>query len=151
MTDQVWLSAYQKPYDWRPAVKAWSSGAGDVAAKELWGNLYHQGSIGSASLAAAPDLVRLLSDLERPDWSAYALLASIEQGRADGALPPELESAYQAAWADLVSLAFRDLREASDDLLVRSILAVIAHAKGQRSLAALALCTEDERREMLAG
>ena len=48
-----------------------------------------------------------------------------------------------------MTLALRDLANAADDELVRSLIAVIAHAKGQHSLGAIALCTEDEREEML--
>jgi hypothetical protein len=48
-------------------------------------------------------------------------------------------------------MALRDLETATDDLVVRSALAVIAHAKGQHTLATIALCTEDERAEMLSG
>jgi hypothetical protein len=89
-----------------------------------------------------------------PDWNAYSLVASIEEGRlAEGSpsIPPAIEKDYELAWAAILPLALRDLAEATDDLLVRGALAVVAHAKGQHSLATMALCTEDERVEMLSG
>ena len=46
-------------------------------------------------------------------------------------------------------LALTHLREAEEDLPGRSLLAVVAQAKGQGNLALLALYAEDERREML--
>ncbi len=87
-----------------------------------------------------------------PDWNAYALIASIEEGRLAKSNPPipdEIEQDYNRAWSALLPLALRDLADARDDLLVRGTLAVIVHAKGQHSLATIALCTEDERAEML--
>jgi hypothetical protein len=87
-----------------------------------------------------------------PDWNAYTLLASIEEGRlisTNPAMPLDLESPYRDAWERVLPKALADLTDATDDLIVRSILAVIAYAKGQLSIAAITLCTEDERLEML--
>jgi hypothetical protein len=87
-----------------------------------------------------------------PDWNAYSLLASIEGGRLAEGNPPvpvDLKQHYEQAWATVFPIALRDLEEAKDDLVDRGALAVIAHAKGQHTLAAIALCTEDERVEML--
>lgn len=87
-----------------------------------------------------------------PDWNAYSLIATIEEAHLTEGNPPipdVLERDYRTAWASLLPLALRDLGKVQDDLTVRGILAVIAHAKGQQTLAAIALCTEDERLEML--
>jgi hypothetical protein len=87
-----------------------------------------------------------------PDWNAYTLVASIEEARLTEGNPPvpfELSLNYERAWAALLPIAIRDLGQSNDDLVVQGAFAVVAHAKGQRSLAAFALCTEDERREML--
>ncbi len=115
---------------------------------------YHQGAVNSASYAAVGEIVRMMQKQATPDWKAYSLIASIEEGRLTEATPPvpsALKEDYQRAWAMLLPLALRDLGEAEDDLAVRGALAVVAHAKGQHTLATIALCTEDERLEMLGG
>ena len=153
MTKEPWLSAYGEPYDPRPAIEAWRAGEVHEGSQELWQNLYHQGSVNSASYAAVGEITRMMLDQPAPDWNAYSLIATIEEARlAEGnpAIPDELERDYRTAWASLLPLALRDLGEVRDDLTVRGILAVIAHAKGQHTLAAIALCTEDERVEMLS-
>lgn len=152
--DNLWLSAYGEPYDPRPAIEAWRAGNVTEALQELWGKLYHQGTINSASYAAVGDIVRMMRDQAAPDLNAYALVASIEDGRwAEGnpPVPSELEQDYRSAWAAILPMALRDLAQTEEDLVIRGALAVVAHAKGQRTLAAIALCTEDERVEMLGG
>lgn len=154
MHDDLWLSAYGEPYDPRPAVESWRAGQAEDAAHELWDKLYHQGSINSASYAAVGAIVSMMQEQALPDWNAYSLVASIEDGRLAEGNPPvpyELEQDYERAWAAILPLALRDLGEAQDDLVVRGALAVVAHAKGQHTLATIALCTEDERVEMLGG
>ena len=154
MADHSWLSAYGEPYDPRPAVEAWRTGRAAEASFELWEQLYHQGTVNSASYAAVGEIVRLMKDQDAPDWNAYALVASIENGRLGEGSPPipsEVEQDYERAWTAILPMALRDLGQAQDELLVRGTLAVIAHAKGQHTLAAMALCTEDERVEMLGG
>lgn len=154
MTADPWLSAYGEPYDPRPAIEAWRSGQVADGPQELWDKLYHQGAVNSASYAAVGEIVRLMQEQSEPDWNAYALIASIEEGRlADGSppVPPELRQDYEFAWAAILPMALRDLGDAEDDLVVRGALAVVAHTKGQHTLAAIALCTEDERADMLAG
>lgn len=152
MTNNLWLSAYGEPYDPRTAIEAWRTGQSADATEELWEKLYHQGSVNSASYAAVVEIVRLIQEQSPPNWNAYALVASIEEGRlTDGnpPIPPDLEQDYRTAWAALLPVALRDLSAVHDDLTVRGILAVIAHAKGQHTLATIAMCTEDERAEML--
>ncbi|MEG3124314.1 hypothetical protein [Sphingomonas sp. GB1N7] len=154
MPEDTWLSAFGKPYDPRPAIEAWRAGQVEAALQELWDQLYHQGTVNSASYAAVGEIVRVMEDQVKPDWNAYSLVASIEEGRlaeASPSVPSELEKDYEQAWAAILPMALRDLGEAKDDLVVRSALAVIAHAKGQHTLATIALCTEDERAEMLGG
>ncbi len=154
MPEDPWLSAYGEPYDPRPAIQAWRGGQVQAAPQELWEKLYHQGTVNSASYAAVGEIVRMVEEQAEPDWNAYSLVASIEEGRlaeASPSIPPELEQDYEQAWASILPLALRDLGETTDDLVVRSALAVVAHAKGQHTLATIALCTEDERAEMLGG
>ena len=146
-----WLNADGRPYDPRPALAAWRQGDAS-AGRELTEQLYHQGTVNSASYAAVDGIVSMIGGAASPDWSAYALLASIEEGRLAAlspAIPPELAVPYRDAWQTVLPKALNDLDGATDDQTVRSIFAVIAHAKGQHSIAAFALCTEDERLEML--
>lgn len=145
------LDAYGEPFDPRPVIARWRLGEEDGPTQELWERLYHQGEVGSASFAAIPDLVELIASSTQPDWNAYAILASVEEARTigDAMIPLSLADAYAEAWTTAQSLALQHLAHASEDKLVCSLLAVIAHAKGQHSLAAIALCTEDERCEML--
>jgi len=146
-----WLNADGRPYDPRPALASWQ--AGDASAeRELSEQLYHQGTVNSASYAAVEGIVSAIVGARSPDWKAYALLASIEEGRlnaANPAIPIELEGPYRGAWKRVLPQALADLADAADDPTVRSILAVVAYAKGQNSIAAIILCTEDERLEML--
>lgn len=146
----VLLDAYGSPFDPRPLIARWKQGDSD-AIRLLWEHLHHQGELGSASFAAVPDLVDLLGALDQPDWNVYALVATIgEVISLKGVMPPAaLASAYSNAWTSVLPFALRDLAEATEDKLVRSLIVVIAHAKGQHTLGALALCTEDERQEML--
>ena len=151
MADDPWLSADGEPYDPRPAIEAWRAGQAEDAAQELWDKLYHQGTINSASYAAVGAIVSMMQEQAQPDWNGYSLVASIEDGRLAGGNPPipsELEQEYERAWAAILPMALRDLGGAQD-LVVRGALAVVAHAKGQHTLATIALCTEDERVEML--
>jgi hypothetical protein len=151
MITPLWLDAYGSQFDPTPMIEAWRLGDDGQAANILWERLYHQGDVGTASYAATPALVRLMGELAEPDWNGYALIASIEEGRLSGGppIPVELEDSYADAWLRIFPLALEQLAKAADDLLVRSLFAVTALAKNQRSLAALALCTEDEQREML--
>lgn len=153
MPADPWLSAYGEPYDPRPAIEAWRAGRVVDGPQELWDKLYHQGAVNSASYAAVGEIVRMMQAQSEPDWNCYALIASIEEGRlADGSppVPLELRQDYENAWSVILPMALRDLGQAEDDLIVRGALAVIAHVKGQHTLAAIALCTEGERVEMLA-
>lgn len=146
-----WQDAYGHPFDPRPVIEAWAAGRAPDAVGELWGRLYHQGGIGTASYVAVPALVATLVLTTLPDWNAYALIASVEEARLNAGppVPSAVASSYRAAWEQVLPLALSHLAAATEDVLVRSLLAVIALAKGQRSLAAIALCTEDERQEML--
>jgi hypothetical protein len=141
-----------QPYDPRPALDAVANGDAAEGYNELWDRLHHQGDLGTAAYAAVPELVRLVQDAPLPDWRAYALIATIEEHReADGSppLPQWLSERYAAALAEVVEPATGHLRTTDADLEVRSLLATIAQAKGQRTLGAISLWTEDERAEAL--
>jgi hypothetical protein len=48
----------------------------------------HQGDVNKASYVAVSELVRLIEELPSPDWNAYGLIASIEEGRLDESSTP---------------------------------------------------------------
>ena len=154
LTDPRWAAlegGYRRPYDPRPALRRYA--AGDAGAwDELWESLHHQGDIGEASYAALPQLVSIYTARAEPDWNIYALAAIIEEARHAGRNPPLpswLAEEYRRAWQALAARAIAELPEASDDNLVSSILAVLALAKGKRTLARMAMLTDDEHQEML--
>ena len=145
---------YRVPYDPRKALLTLErNDRVKEAWRELWNGLHHQGDVGEASYAAVPHLVRIHSLRGIADDNTYALAAIIEEARhhpQNPPLPTELSDAYETAWRDLIKLGLRDLGEASDPTLVRSILAVLAMGKGQTTLGRLAIAfTEDEIREMI--
>ncbi|MGE5563963.1 MAG: hypothetical protein ACM3ZV_11770 [Bacillota bacterium] len=140
------------PYDPRAALKAIASGDADHGYDELWQRVHHQGDLGTAAYAVVPDLVRLMSHRAKPDWRAYALIAIIEERRKadrNPNIPDWLEGPYVTAMREVVEPALSHLRDVDDDADVRSLLAVLAHAKGQPTVGAFALWTEDERQEAL--
>ena len=140
------------PYDPRPAIDAIETGNADAAYAELGERLHHQGDLGTASYGALPELARAVDRASTADWRAYALAATIEEERHREDNPPVpqwLLEPYQTALNSFAESALKHLPDASQDEAVRSILAVLAHAKGQRTLGAIALWTEDERQEAL--
>ena len=142
------------PYDPRPALKAIEAGDANTAWDELWDNLHHQGDVGAASYAAVPEIVRLIVGAPSLGWRAYGLVAVIEESRLsfwrpNPPLPSWLEDDYRTAWRALLEAALRDYASASDPGDIESILAVLAFAKGQKSLGIIAISTESERQEIL--
>jgi hypothetical protein len=150
-----WLrltDAYGDQYDPRPALAAIAQGNAGEGFEELWERVHHQGDLGTAAYAIVPELVRLMTDAAEPDWRAYALIATIEECRkAEGnpVIPDWLARPYETAIREVVQPALAHLRFADGDEEVRSLLAVLAHAKGQPTIGAIALWTEDERSEAL--
>ncbi len=139
-------------YDPTVALKAIVSGDAGEGYDELWQRVHHQGDLGTAAYAVVPELVRLMSNRKEPDWRAYSLIATIDERRkADGnpPVPGWLQGSYATAMRELIQPALAHLRSAEVDEDVRSLLAVLAHAKGQRTIGAIALWTEDERQEAL--
>lgn len=144
--------AYGEAYDPHPAIAAIQGGDVDQGYDELWQRVHHQGDLGTAAYAVVPELVRLMYDAAEPDWRAYALIATVEERRRAGAnapVPAELAHTYEASMRAAIQPALHHLRDASGDLEVRCLLATLAQAKGQPSIGAIALWTEDERREAL--
>ena len=141
-----------EPYDARPALTAIIRGETESGFAELWDRVHHQGDLGTAAYAVVAELVGMIASAPKPDWQAYAFIATVEERRhADNnpAVPKWLNDRYQRAWQDVLGPAFEHLRAAQDDLEVRSILATLAQAKGQRTIGSIALWTEGERQEAL--
>jgi hypothetical protein len=154
LADEHWAvlqGGYRRPYDVRPALQRFA--AGDMAVwEEFWQELHHQGDVGEASYAAIIEIVRAYATHVRPDWNVFALAATVEEARhgaGNPALPAWLADDYESAWRQLEVRALADFPAVSNDESVSSILAVLALAKGKRTLARMALLTEDEREEML--
>jgi hypothetical protein len=140
------------PYDPRGALEAIANGNAGEGYDELWQRVHHQGDLGTAAYAVVPELVRLMGNRKEADWRAYSLIATIDERRkaaGNPSVPDWLEGSYGTAMRELIPPALAHLRRAEDDLDVRSLLAVLAHAKGQRTVGAIALWTEDERQEAL--
>jgi hypothetical protein len=152
MGDQRWeelLGGYRVPYDPRPALANFQSGANDAMVwKELWNELHHQGDVGEASYAAVPHLVSIYRDRPSGDWNVYAIVGIMELARKRGShpdVPTWLDSSYFAAIQELASLGPQELRRAQDTELLRAILSIIAIAKGLRTHAKFLLeYSEDE-------
>lgn len=140
------------PYDPTAPLEAIARGDASEGYDELWQKVHHQGDLGTAAYAVVPELVRLMSNQTEPDWRAYSLIATIEDRRNAGGNPPVpdwLQGSYATAMRELIQPALAHLHRAEDDLEVRSLLAVLAHAKGQRTIGSIALWTEDERQHAL--
>jgi hypothetical protein len=150
LDDPRWSSlhgGYRLPYDATPALRRLAGDWTDRAAwEELCNELHHQGDVGEASYAALPVLVELARGARTRDWNVYALAATIEterHARRNPPLPTWLATDYRRAWAKLAELALQDLREACDQHLIRSALAVVALACGDLKLGALLTCMDD--------
>lgn len=114
--------------------------AGEVVWDDLWSELQHQSSVGVASYAALPHIVRISEKASDRDWNLYALAATIEIERhrkGNPALPPWLVPSYKAAWDQLVTLALSDLSRKTDKYTLRSALAVVALGNCNLKLGAL--------------
>lgn len=132
---------YRVPYDASVALRQLeTSPSTDRAWEELWNELHHQGDVGEASYAALPHLVRIARERAFSDWSVYALATTIETARLSGdnpALPPFIEPSCHEAWRELTEFGLEQLRFVSDELVVRSILGVVAIGKGSVKLGRL--------------
>jgi hypothetical protein len=155
--DPRWVGlqgGYRIPYDPRNALHSLEANTKvEKVWEELWTELHHQGDVGEASYATIPLLARIHMARGVPDWNTYAFAVIVEEARhriGNPPIPSWLNASYQAAWQQLVELAFRDLQNATDPLLVSSTIAAIAVGKGQLTLGRIAaMFTEDERRDLL--
>jgi hypothetical protein len=144
---------YRVPFDPRPLLLKLEAGE-DVATvwKELWQELHHQGDVAEASYAAVPHLVRIHRLRGVVDWNTYALVGTIElarDSRANPPIPTWLSEDYTSALQGLADLGRGELRGTEDIETVRSILSILAIAKGARVYGrVIAEFSEDEVLEL---
>ncbi|HEY9151915.1 MAG TPA: hypothetical protein VIN60_03445 [Anaerolineales bacterium] len=136
-------SAYHDLYDPRLALQKLEAGdAIDIAWKELWNELHHQGDIDDASYVSVPQLVRIFSSKTHVDWNFYAFVSAIEIARHrknNPPLPKWVEEEYFAAWKEVIKLAYRDLTVSEQVIEIRAILGALALSKSDLKLGALIL------------
>ena len=109
---------------------------------ELWSALCHQGDVYSASFAAVPHVIEILSrHLNRACFDFFLLPASIEVARFrhEIVVPHELAEDYHRSLARLPGLVSGAADRAWDPTLCQSILAATAVGKDQHALARLLL------------
>ena len=143
-------SGYRRAFDVRPLLRRVLAGDDSSAWQELWEELYHQGDIGTASLAVVPHLVRVHAANELADWNTYAFVGAVELVRGvdlNPDVPAWLDEAYRQAWQDIVPLALQDLEKSREPSLVTSALGVIALARGSRLRAKVLLTFTDDELE----
>ena len=126
------LSGYGIPYQPASVIDRLESGD-EGALDELWENLYRQGDIGTASLAAVPRLVNL---------GALSLVSAIAVAREENPgleVPEEIQTAYSQALE--VALAANP----DDEADLQGFYAINALKKGHLRLAKAInlMCTED--------
>jgi hypothetical protein len=108
----------------------------------LWSSLYHQGDIFSASFAAVPHVVRVLSSAPtRATFDYFLFPASVEVARTTQHLeiPAFLAASYIESLARLPALAAAAVSVGSDSELSQAALAAFAAGVGQTHLARLLL------------
>ena len=108
----------------------------------LWSALCHQDDVYSASFAAVPHIIRVLSvDPMRADSSFFGLPACIEIARArdDFPIPADLRQSYFEALQRLPVLVGAAASREWDEGFLCCTLAAIAAAKGFPSVAEAAL------------
>ena len=128
---------YRLPLDPRPIVaKLERESDHEAAWKELWDELHHQGDVGEASYAAVPLLVEAHRKRGVPDWNTYAIVSVIELARTrndNPPLPEWLRDDYHSAIRQLAQMGAVEVFGVDEPYSDRSILSVIAIAKGLRA------------------
>jgi hypothetical protein len=139
---------HRVPYDPRPLFARFASEKdGRPIWKELWEGLHHQGDVGEASYAAVPHLVRIHRERGVIDWNTYAIVACIELARDSRQNPPVPEwliEGYNRAIQELADIGRQELASAANSETVRSILALLAIAKGVRIYGRIILNFEED-------
>lgn len=156
LDDNRWsnlIGGYKTRFDPRPLLARLATGRGTASVwHELWDELHHQGDVGDASYAAVPQLVSIHRKRGVVDWNNYAIVAIIELARTERknpAVPKWLEKDYYTAIQELAKSGVSEITRTEEPEAVRSILSVIAIAKGLRTHAKfLVEYCEDELLEM---
>ena len=151
LNDERWSGlqgGYRSQFDPRPALEKLDSDR-DVEAAwlELWEELHHQGDVGEASYASVPHLVRIHRQRALPNWSLYALVATIELARdneRNPSVPDWLKKDYFDAIHELAEIGIRQFAGAGDTDVVRAILAILAIDKGCRTYGRMLLNYSEE-------
>jgi hypothetical protein len=146
-------AGYKVAIDLRPLLHRLASAEDPSAAwDELWQELHHQGDIGEGSFVAVPHLVRIHRDRGTPDWNTYGLVSTIELARGKNGnpdVPAWIRADYERAIQDLAGVGLLDFPKVTDPEGVRSILALLALAKGARAYGHILLeFSEDELKEL---
>jgi len=159
LDDRRWLEmngGYKLPFDPRPLFVELEADANSSSAwDKIWNELHHQGDVGEASYASVPVLVRIYKARGGIEWKTYAFVATIELARTEcdnPEVPEWLRNDYFGAIRELAELGTTEVMLCNDADTIRSMLAVIALAKGCRTHAEfLAKYSEDEMRAIKSG
>lgn len=105
----------------------------------LWSALCHQGDVYTASYAAVPHIIRIMSNApERVPMTLFVMVASIEIARFNGRgpkIPSEIEADYFAALSKIPELVSKVASLNWDHLYCGAVLAASAASKGHVKLA----------------
>ena len=108
----------------------------------LWSSLAHQGDVYPATFAAVPHVVRALATAPASAHSTYfqfpAWVEICRQNQGT-AIPPDLESAYFSALAELPGLVSAAAARSWDADFLACALSAIAAAKGSAKVAEAAM------------
>lgn len=119
----------------------------------IWSALAHQGDVYSASFAAVPHVVRVLSSApERagPDYFHFPAWVEICRRRTREEVPEDLQDGYTSALDQLPALAAAAASRPWDEGMLQSVLAAVAIVKGPVEIAeAVSELTSEVAREFL--
>jgi hypothetical protein len=136
---QKYLGGYRVPYDASGVLRTlFANGPSEELWEAFWTELHHQGDVHQASYAAVPWLVEFVRRSPKIDWNAMALIATIELEREQHGNPrvaEELAKDYFSAIESLPAILGTHPDKQWSELVVRSAVACIALARGQRRLA----------------
>lgn len=137
LDDKIWKelkSGYQILFDPTDIIKTLEKDKNSEEAWEsIWEELHHQGDIGEASYAIIPYLIDIHRRKHFDDWQIYSFVSLIIQEshrKTNPQIPTWIEQDYNDSLSELFRIALKDLEEANDELLIRSIIGFIAFTKG---------------------
>lgn len=138
---QRFKGGYKVLYDASPALRRLFAGSDPAEVfEELWQELHHQGSVDQASYAAVPHLLEYARQSHKLNWNVFALIAVIQlEGFHNPEPVPEISEGYNNALRSLPAIVGSHPDQEWNDVLMQSITACIALARGQRILARLYL------------